>query len=117
MLTAKQLEEFELNGFLKGDVMLSEAEVDRLREELELVLEGKSTKKPVSSTNLLDGIQPADLISAWVALDDAVIENEKKSTSVLLTEIDYNLFYEVIWIYSQLISLPVDSSFQSLIVS
>lgn len=152
MLTAQQLEQFEQNGFLKGDVMLSDSEVELLREELDIVLDGKSKKKPVSSTNLLDGseygmsmsksetvvqvvniwmasdafaehtrhkqiceeiaqmcktdtlrvwhdqiqykppitggpthwhqdhplwpiIQPADLISAWVALDDAVIEN------------------------------------------
>jgi phytanoyl-CoA hydroxylase len=152
MLTAKQIEEFEKNGFLKGEVVLTEVEVEHLREELDLVLDGKTKKKPVSSTNLLDGsdygmsmsksdtvvqvvniwmaseafyehachrqiceeiaqlcktdtlriwhdqiqykppftggpthwhqdhplwpvIQPADLISAWVALDDAIIEN------------------------------------------
>ncbi|WP_127584175.1 phytanoyl-CoA dioxygenase family protein [Paenibacillus koleovorans] len=159
MLTGLQVKEFETNGFLKGDVVLSEEEVERLREELDLVLEGKSVKKPVLNRNLkeLDGdespalydnmkmsvsekviqvvniwmasdlfyqhashpriceeiaqlcktdalriwhdqvqykppvtggptawhqdyplwpvVQPADLVSAWVALDDAVIEN------------------------------------------
>lgn len=152
MLTEKQVEEFEINGFLKGDVVLSEEEVELLREELDKVLDGKSKTKPVSARNLLDGteygmamtksetvvqvvniwmaseayfkhasnpriceeiaqlsktdtvriwhdqiqykppitggpthwhqdhplwpiIQPSDLISAWVALDDAVIEN------------------------------------------
>jgi phytanoyl-CoA hydroxylase len=57
MLSAKQLDEFEQNGFLKGDVVLTEVEVKRLREELDLVLDGKSKKKPVSSTNLLDGAE------------------------------------------------------------
>jgi len=154
MLTQTQLDEFERNGFLKGDVVLSDDEVERLREELDLVMEGKSVKKPVLNRNMLEGdslydnmkmtvtervvqivniwmasdaffrhaahpriceevaqlcgtdtlriwhdqvqykppvsggptgwhqdhplwpiIQPADLVSAWVALDDAVIEN------------------------------------------
>ncbi|CAI6052368.1 phytanoyl-CoA dioxygenase family protein [Cohnella sp. JJ-181] len=156
MLNAGRLAEFEKNGFLKGDVVLSDAEVERLREELDLVMEGKSVKRPVlnhnmreeEADNLYKGmkksvsekvvqivniwmasdaflqhaahpviceeiaqlcktdtvrvwhdqiqykppitggptpwhqdhplwpvIQPADLVSAWVALDDAVIEN------------------------------------------
>jgi phytanoyl-CoA hydroxylase len=156
MLNSEQLAEFEVNGFLKGSVVLSEEDVDRLREELDLVIEGKTVKKPVISHNMLGGdtpdlyegmkmvtnekviqivniwmasdlyfkhaahpviceeiaqlcktdtlrvwhdqiqykppvtggptawhqdhplwpiIQPADLVSAWVALDDAVIEN------------------------------------------
>ncbi|MCC3376739.1 phytanoyl-CoA dioxygenase family protein [Cohnella sp. REN36] len=156
MLNARQVEEFERNGYLKGDVVLSEAEVERLREELDLVIEGKTVKRPVLNHNMLGGdsdalykdmkmsvnekvvqivniwmasdlylkhaahpviteeiaqlcrtdtlriwhdqiqykppvsggptgwhqdhplwpvIQPADLVSAWVALDDAVIEN------------------------------------------
>ncbi|WP_274361981.1 phytanoyl-CoA dioxygenase family protein [Paenibacillus thermotolerans] len=156
MLTQAQLNEFEKNGFLKGDVVLSDEEVEELRAELDLVMEGKSVKKPVLNRNMLEGgsdslydnmkmtvtekvvqivniwmasdafyrhaqhpviceeisqlsktdtlriwhdqvqykppvsggptgwhqdhplwpiIQPADLVSAWVALDDAVIEN------------------------------------------
>jgi phytanoyl-CoA hydroxylase len=156
MLTQAQLDEFERNGFLKGDVVLSDEEVEILRAELDLVMEGKSVKKPVLNRNMLDAgadslydnmkmtvtekvvqivniwmasdaffqhagnqriceevaqlcktdtlriwhdqvqykppvsggptgwhqdhplwpiIQPADLVSAWVALDDAVIEN------------------------------------------
>jgi ectoine hydroxylase-related dioxygenase (phytanoyl-CoA dioxygenase family) len=155
MLTAAQLEQFEQNGFLKGDVVLNDSEVEKLREELDLVMEGKSVKEPVLQRNLklasdspYDGmkmianekvvqivniwmasdaflqhagnakiceeiaqmcqtdtlriwhdqiqykppitggstawhqdhplwpiIQPADLVSAWVALDDATIEN------------------------------------------
>jgi phytanoyl-CoA hydroxylase len=161
MLNAEQLKEFEINGFLKGDIVLGDEEVERLREELDLVMEGKSVKKPVLNHDLNEGekgqdkgkglygdmkmvanekvvqivniwmasdiyyqharnrriceeiaqltqtdtlriwhdqiqykppvtggptawhqdhplwpiIQPADLVSAWVALDDAVIEN------------------------------------------
>jgi len=153
MLTNEQLREFEKFGYIKGDVILSDSEVDALREELDLVMEGKSVRKPVLNRNLLDGemdygmsiskketvvqivniwmasdlfyqhacnqricedvaqlsntdtlriwhdqiqykppvtggptawhqdhpawpiIQPADLVSAWVALDDATIEN------------------------------------------
>ncbi|MCQ6559468.1 phytanoyl-CoA dioxygenase family protein [Paenibacillus mendelii] len=154
MLTQAQLSEFEKNGFLKGSVVLNDDEVEQLREELALVMEGKTVKKPVLSHNMLEGgslyddmkmtvtervvqivniwmasdkyfqhaahpviteeiaqlcntdtlriwhdqiqykppisggptgwhqdhplwpiIQPADLVSAWVALDDAVIEN------------------------------------------
>jgi phytanoyl-CoA hydroxylase len=154
MLTQAQLDEFHVNGFLKGDVVLSDAEVELLREQLDLVMEGKSVKQPVLNRNLLEYadsgmgmdmkksekvvqivniwmasdayfqhaknprvceeiaqlcdtdtvriwhdqiqykppvtggptgwhqdhpawpvIQPADLVSAWIALDDAVIEN------------------------------------------
>lgn len=153
MLTQEQIREFDENGFIKGDIVLSDEEVDKLREELDLVMNGKSVKKPVLNRNLLDGnseygmsiskretvvqivniwmasdaffqhaanpklceevaqlcrtdtlriwhdqiqykppvtggptawhqdhpawpiIQPADLVSAWVALDDATIEN------------------------------------------
>jgi ectoine hydroxylase-related dioxygenase (phytanoyl-CoA dioxygenase family) len=153
MLTKAQLDEFERNGFLKGDVILSDEEVELLRTDLDLVMAGKSVKKPVLNRNMLDDggphgmsmtqkptviqivnmwmtsdaflrhagnptlceevaqlcdtdelriwhdqvqykppvtggpggwhqdhpawpiIQPADLVSAWVALDDATVEN------------------------------------------
>lgn len=156
MLNANQLAEFEKSGFVKGGIVLNDEEVERLREELDLVMEGKSVNKPVLNRNMLaessdslhEGmkmtvsekvvqivniwmasdaffqhaahpviceeiaqlcgtdtlriwhdqiqykppvsggptnwhqdhplwpiIQPADLVSAWVALDDAVIEN------------------------------------------
>jgi len=153
MLTKEQVEQFERDGYIKGDVVLSDDEVEVLRAELDLVMSGQSVKKPVLNRNLLDGnteygmnmvksetvvqivniwmasdaflkhacnpkiceeiaqlcgtdtlriwhdqiqykppvtggptawhqdhpawpiIQPADLISAWVALDDAVIDN------------------------------------------
>ena len=151
LLTKKQITEFNQQGFIKGDVVLNDEEVELLRDELDLVMDGKSVKKPILNRNLLDGgmgmemtkketvvqivnlwmasdayfnhacnqticediaqlcetdtlriwhdqvqykppviggagnwhqdhpawpiIQPADLISAWVALDDATIEN------------------------------------------
>ncbi|WP_169087544.1 phytanoyl-CoA dioxygenase family protein [Paenibacillus sp. PL91] len=154
MLTKAQVNQFEQDGFLKGDVILSDEEVEVLRRELQDVMEGKTVNKPVMNHNMLDSgslydnmkmtvservvqivniwmasdvyfkhasnhriceeiaqlsgtdtvriwhdqiqykppvsggptgwhqdhplwpiIQPADLVSAWVALDDAVIEN------------------------------------------
>jgi phytanoyl-CoA hydroxylase len=156
MLSQQQLEAFDRDGFLKGDVVLNDDEVEALRHELDLVMEGKSVRKPVLNRNMLEGgndslyenmkmsvtekvvqivniwmasdvfyqhaqnpqiceeiaqmsrtdtvriwhdqvqykpplsggptawhqdhplwpiIQPADLVSAWVALDDAIIEN------------------------------------------
>lgn len=152
MLTEAQVREFDELGFVKGGRVLGDEEVERLREELDLVMAGKSVKKPVLNRNLLDGsdygmtiseketvvqivniwmaseaffnhagnaeicedvarlcrtdtlriwhdqvqykppvtggptrwhqdhpawpiIQPPDLVSAWVALDDATVEN------------------------------------------
>lgn len=154
MLTPEQIKEFNEKGFIKGDIILNDEEVELLREQLDLVMEGKSVKKPVLNRNMKDGdsefamkmfqsdtvvqivnmwmaseayldhaknerlceevaqlcnnadvlriwhdqvqykppvvggpgdwhqdhpawpiIQPADLVSAWVALDDATIEN------------------------------------------
>lgn len=154
MLNAQQLADFERDGFLKGDIILGDAEVEALREELDAVIEGRTVKRPVLNRNMLDSgdlyenmemsvnekvvqivniwmaseayfrhacnkqlceevaqlcrtdtlriwhdqiqykppvsggptgwhqdhplwpvIQPADLVSAWVALDDAIIEN------------------------------------------
>lgn len=153
MLTEEQIKQFDETGFLKGDLVLSDEEVEYLREELEDVMSGKTVKKPVLNRNMLDGnseygmsmskketviqivniwmasdafykhaanvtlceevsqlcradtlriwhdqiqykppvtggptnwhqdhpawpiIQPADLVSAWVALDDATVEN------------------------------------------
>ncbi len=151
MLTNDQLLEFDKEGFIKGDIVLNDEEVDELRSELDLVMEGKTVRKPVLNRNLLGNdygttqtqnevvvqivniwmssdaflrhagnpkiceevaqlcradqlriwhdqiqykppvtggptgwhqdhpawpvIQPASLVSAWVALDDATIEN------------------------------------------
>jgi len=154
MLTEAQIHEFNENGFLKGGVVLSDDEVELLRAELDLVMDGKSVRRPVLNRNMLESndlydnmkmivtervvqivniwmasdaffrhaqnrticeeiaqlcntdtvriwhdqvqykpphsggptlwhqdhplwpiIQPADLVSAWVALDDAIVEN------------------------------------------
>ncbi|GGH75905.1 ectoine hydroxylase-related dioxygenase (phytanoyl-CoA dioxygenase family) [Pullulanibacillus pueri] len=55
MLTEKQIEQFDENGFIKGGRVMSDEQVDRLREELDLVMSGKSVKKPVLNRNMLDG--------------------------------------------------------------
>jgi phytanoyl-CoA hydroxylase len=152
MLNVDQVKQFDDYGFLKGDVVLSDEEVETLRLELDMVMEGKTVKKPVLDRNMLDNshygmsitnketvvqivniwmasdvflqhagnpriceevaqlcrtdtlriwhdqiqykppvvggptawhqdhplwpvLQPADLVSAWVALDDATVEN------------------------------------------
>ncbi|WJH34342.1 hypothetical protein N6H14_31570 [Paenibacillus sp. CC-CFT747] len=54
MLTNEQIQEFDEKGYLKGGIVLSDAEVEKLREELEMVMEGKSVKKPVHNRNMLD---------------------------------------------------------------
>lgn len=58
MLHASQIEEFERNGFLKGEVMLDDSEVEQLRAELDLVMEGKSVKQPVLNRNMKEGESP-----------------------------------------------------------
>jgi phytanoyl-CoA hydroxylase len=81
MLSAAQLEEFERNGFLKGGVVLNDEEVEALREELDLVMEGKSVKKPVLNRNMLGSDSPYDnmkmivtdrvvqIVNIWMASD------------------------------------------------
>ncbi|TVY11021.1 phytanoyl-CoA dioxygenase family protein [Paenibacillus cremeus] len=153
MLTEAQVKQFDEQGFIKGGIVLSEEEVEKLREELDQVMAGETLRKPVLNRNMREKpseygvsmsssekvvqivniwmasdsffrhaqnpvicedvaqlcrtdtlrirhdqiqykppvtggptpwhqdhpawpiIQPADLISAWVALDDATIEN------------------------------------------
>lgn len=49
MLSQEQIKQFDELGFLKGDVVLSDEEVEQLREELENVMEGKSVKSQFST--------------------------------------------------------------------
>ncbi len=53
MLSRNAVEEFNAQGFLKGDVILSEAEVDHLNQALDQVLAGQTEQKPVLNRNLL----------------------------------------------------------------
>lgn len=81
MLNAAQVEEFDRNGFLKGDVVLTDSEVDVLREELELVMEGKTDRKPVLNHNMKEAGSPYDgmkiivnekviqIVNIWMASD------------------------------------------------
>lgn len=55
LLTEKQIETFHIEGYVKAGKVLEDAEIDRLNEELHLVLEGKKAHKPVVSRNLLEG--------------------------------------------------------------
>ncbi len=53
MLTKEQIEAFDKDGFLKGSVVLSDDEVEALRAELDLVMDGKSVRRPVLNHNML----------------------------------------------------------------
>ena len=145
MLTNEQIQFFRENGYLKCGRVLTDDQVEALREHLDAVMEGKSSAKPVLLRNLLGDkseqvvvqvvniweaddvfrahiynpticrmatqligtdtlrvwhdqiqykpprkggptnwhqdhpywpiIEPPDLVSAWVALDDATVEN------------------------------------------
>lgn len=52
MLTTEQVKEFHNNGFVKGDIILNDEEVEILREQLDLVMNGESVKKPILNRNL-----------------------------------------------------------------
>ncbi len=54
-LTQSQLDEFHLRGFVKAGRVLDDADVERLREELSAVLEGRSRNQPLLNRNLLEG--------------------------------------------------------------
>ncbi|RAP77092.1 phytanoyl-CoA dioxygenase family protein [Paenibacillus montanisoli] len=81
MLSQAQIAEFENNGFLKGGVVLSDDEVEELREELDKVMNGESVKKPVLNRNLLESDSPYDnmkmiasekvvqIVNIWLASD------------------------------------------------
>ncbi|AZN42977.1 phytanoyl-CoA dioxygenase family protein [Paenibacillus albus] len=81
MLSQAQIAEFEKNGFLKGDVVLSDAEVEELREELDKVMNGETVKKPVLNHNMLGSDSPYDnmkmvasakvvqIVNIWLASD------------------------------------------------
>lgn len=90
MLSKEQIAQFDRDGFLKGEVVLSDAEVERLREELDLVMEGKSVKKPVLNRNLLGGETEygmsmskketvVQIVNIWMA-SDAFLEHAKNRT-------------------------------------
>ncbi|GGD76413.1 phytanoyl-CoA dioxygenase family protein [Paenibacillus nasutitermitis] len=78
MLSQAQMNEFEKNGFLKGDIVLSDAEVEALRAELDLVMNGQSVKKPVLSHNMVAGYDEmkmtvsetvVQIVNIWMASD------------------------------------------------
>jgi phytanoyl-CoA hydroxylase len=75
MLSQQQLEAFDRDGFLKGDVVLNDDEVEALRHELDLVMEGKSVRKPVLNRNMLEGG------------NDSLYENMKMSVTEKVVQI------------------------------
>ncbi|MCM3627698.1 phytanoyl-CoA dioxygenase family protein [Paenibacillus glycanilyticus] len=81
MLSQAQIAEFENNGFLKGGVVLSEDEVEELREELGKVMNGETVNKPVLNRDMLNSDSPYDnmkmitsesvvqIVNIWLASD------------------------------------------------
>ncbi len=55
LLTQDQLDTFHLDGFVNAGKIYSDAEVDHLREELQLVLNDKNEQSPVLKHNMLQG--------------------------------------------------------------
>lgn len=56
LLTNAQIDEFHLRGFVKSNRrVLDDAQVERLREEMQTVMEGRSKNAPVLNRNLLGG--------------------------------------------------------------
>ncbi len=54
LLTPTQLDEFHLRGFVKASKrVLDDAQVDRLRDEMQQVMEEKTAAKPVLNRNML----------------------------------------------------------------
>jgi phytanoyl-CoA hydroxylase len=52
MLSESQIKQFDEQGFLKGDIVLSDSKVEQLREELDKVMAGETVNKPVVNRNL-----------------------------------------------------------------
>lgn len=74
MLTDVQLKQFAADGYLKGDVVLNNAEVEELRTELDLVMSGKSAKKPVLNRNMLAGNDDFGMTGMKMEQNEKVIQ-------------------------------------------
>ncbi len=80
MLTPEQIREFDEQGFVKGPVVLDQGQVEKLRSELDAVMEGRSVRPPVLNRNLLNGDQTygmqmsktdtvVQIVNMWMASD------------------------------------------------
>jgi ectoine hydroxylase-related dioxygenase (phytanoyl-CoA dioxygenase family) len=73
MLTAQQVAQFRADGFLNGGKVLSDAEVDVLRDEMARVMDnhGKGGRQPVqlNSWNSPDGGVIWQIVNIWEASD------------------------------------------------
>lgn len=78
MLTREQVKQFEVDGFLKGNALIRETDVELLRVELDAVLEGRTTRKPLMLHNLIaDNIHREErektimqVFNIWMASDE-----------------------------------------------
>jgi phytanoyl-CoA hydroxylase len=81
MLTEKQVADFKANGFVKGARVLSDEQVDELREQLALVIDNKLARKPVRIANLSgkDSAPVWQIVNIWEASDafEALVHNRQ----------------------------------------
>ena len=73
MLTNEQVEQFQRDGYLLGPLVLSEAQVEELREELKRVIENNETleRKPTRISNLSGKADAPvwQIVNIWEASD------------------------------------------------
>lgn len=70
MLLPEQIEEYSEKGYVKGNIKLSSDQVDWLIEDLELILSGKSEKKPLlMHTAMDDSFRIHQMYNIWMASD------------------------------------------------
>jgi phytanoyl-CoA hydroxylase len=94
ILNQAQLDEFHLKGFINGGRVLDDATVEKLREEMQTVMEGRSKNAPVLNRNMLGGakneygeVKPSkqvvvQIVNIWEA-SEAFLEHAKNP---LITE-------------------------------
>jgi phytanoyl-CoA hydroxylase len=63
MLTEDQVKQFDWDGFLVGSVILDDREIEKLRDEIELVLAGKSASKPILNWNISEAQAPTTTVA------------------------------------------------------
>jgi len=80
MLSAEQIQEFHECGFTKGDVILNDSQIKMLLDELQLVMDGKTERKPVLYRDMLASVneygeptgkkeQFIQIVNIWMASD------------------------------------------------
>jgi len=71
MLTEQQIQSFKANGFLKYGRVYDDEHVERLRDRLDAVMEGRAAAAPERITNMLGGAERTvvQVVNIWAADD------------------------------------------------